>query len=445
MFKKILVANRGEIALRVIRACKELGIKTVVVYSYEDRESIPVKISDEKICIGPSSSDKSYLNIVAIAEAVLQTNADAVHPGYGFLSENPSFAGVCRDLDVTFIGPPIPVMKHLSNKLEVKKQLKKTNVPTILGSDGIVQSAGEAKEIAEKIGYPVLLKAVWGGGGRGLRVIREEENIENAFLAAHEEARVSFGKADIYMEKFIEHPKHVEVQILADKFGNAIHLFERDCTLQRRHQKLLEESPSPFLSEEKRKEILDIALKIVRILNYENVGTIEFLLDEQENFYFIEVNTRIQVEHPVTETCTGIDIMKEQIKLAAGEKLNISQEDVSLKFHSMECRINAEDERFVPSPGKIEKLFIPGGPGVRVDTAIYSGCTVTPYYDSLIAKLIVRGNTRNEIIERMKRALDEFIVEGIKTNIQFFKKLISNNRFKNKDYDTNYIDRNFLK
>ena len=273
----------------------------------------------------------------------------------------------------------------------------------------------------------------------------EEENIENAFLAAYEEARVSFGRADIYMEKFIEHPKHVEVQILADKFGNAIHLFERDCTLQRRHQKLLEESPSPFLSEEKRKEILDTALKIVRILNYENVGTIEFLLDEQENFYFIEVNTRIQVEHPVTETCTGIDIMKEQIKLAAGEKLNISQEDVSLKFYSMECRINAEDERFVPSPGKIEKLFIPGGPGVRVDTAIYSGCTVTPYYDSLIAKLIVRGNTRNETIERMKRALDEFIVEGIKTNIQFFKKLIRNNRFKNKKYDTNNIDRNFLK
>ncbi len=443
MFKKVLVANRGEIALRVIRACKELGIKTVIVYSYEDRESIPVKISDEKVCIGPSSSDKSYLNMAAIAEAVLQTNADAVHPGYGFLSENPSFAGVCRDLNVTFIGPSIPLMKYLSNKLEVKKRLKRANIPTILGSDGVVQSAGEAKEIARKIGYPVLFKAVWGGGGRGLRIVREEKDIENAFSAAREEARVSFGKADVYMERFIEHPKHVEVQILADKFGNVIHLFERDCTLQRRHQKLLEESPSPFLSEKKRKEILDAAVKIARILNYENVGTAEFLLDEQGNFYFIEINTRIQVEHPVTEMCTGIDIMKEQIKLAAGEKLNINQKDVNVKFHSMECRINAEDERFIPSPGRIEKLFIPGGPGVRVDTAIYGGCSVTPYYDSLIAKLIVRGNTRDETIGRMERALDEFIVEGIKTNIPFFRKIVSSDRFKNKDYDTNYIDRNF--
>jgi len=443
MFKKILVANRGEIALRVIRACKELDIKTVIAYSYEDRESIPVKISDEKVCIGPSSSDKSYLNMAAIAEAVLQTNADAVHPGYGFLSENPSFAGVCRDLNVTFIGPSIPLMKYLSNKLEVKKRLKRANIPTILGSDGVVQSAGEAREIARKIGYPVLFKAVWGGGGRGLRIVREEKDIENAFSAAREEARVSFGKADVYMERFIEHPKHVEVQILADKFGNVIHLFERDCTLQRRHQKLLEESPSPFLSEKKRKEILDAAVKIARILNYENVGTVEFLLDEQGNFYFIEINTRIQVEHPVTEMCTGIDIMKEQIKLAAGEKLNINQKDVNVKFHSMECRINAEDERFIPSPGRIEKLFIPGGPGVRVDTAIYGGCSVTPYYDSLIAKLIVRGNTRDETIGRMERALDEFIVEGIKTNIPFFRKIVSSDRFKNKDYDTNYIDCNF--
>ncbi|MCD6223449.1 MAG: acetyl-CoA carboxylase biotin carboxylase subunit [Deltaproteobacteria bacterium] len=445
MFKKILVANRGEIALRVIRACKELGIKTVIVYSYEDRESIPVKISDEKICIGQSSSEKSYLNIVAIAESIIQTEADAVHPGYGFLSENPSFAGVCRDLNVTFIGPPMQVIKQLSNKLEVKKQLKKAGISTIIGSDSIIQSTDEAEKIAKKIGYPVLLKAVWGGGGRGLRIIRKREELKNAFLSACEEAKISFGKADIYMEKFIEHPKHVEVQILVDKFGNIIHLYERDCTLQRRHQKFLEESPSPFLSPQNREKILNIAIKIARILNYENVGTVEFLLDEQENFYFIEVNTRIQVEHPVTEMCTGIDIVKEQIKLASGEKLSINQEDVNVKFHSMECRINAEDERFVPSPGKIEKLFIPGGPGVRVDSAIYGGYTVSSYYDSLLAKLIVRGNTRKEMIGRMERALDEFIVEGIKTNIPFLEKLITNNRFKNKNYDTNYIDRTFLK
>ncbi len=445
MFKKILIANRSEIALRIIRAAKELGIKTTVVYSTEDKDSMPVCLADEAICIGPAPAKDSYLNLFNVAQAIESSKCDAVHPGYGFLSENPTFANICADLNVTFIGPDAKTMENLADKAKVKSILKKFDIPTIPGSEGSIEDENTLKDIAKNIGYPVLLKAAWGGGGKGMRIVREEGDLIREFNAAKTEAKISFGKDEIYLEKFIEHPRHIEVQILGDNYGEIVHIGERDCTLQRRHQKLLEESPSDVLSAQKREQLHETAVLAAKALGYHNAGTLEFLFDG-ENFYFIEINTRIQVEHPVSEMAYGIDLIKEQIAIAFGEPLSLKQSDISLKFHTMECRINAEDpERFYPSPGKIDKLFIPGGPGVRVDTAIYGGINISPSYDSLIAKLIVRGNSRNEARMRMLRCLDEFVVDGIKTSIPFFKKILLSEEFVSNTYDTNFIDKRFLK
>ncbi len=444
MFKKIFIANRSEIAVRIIRAAKELGIKTVAVYSTEDKESMHVQLADEAICIGPAPSRESYLNLFNVAQAIVNSGCDAVHPGYGFLSENPTFARICSELGVVFIGPDSRTMESLADKSKVKDTLKRFDVPTVPGSEGSVEDEKELIKTAASIGYPVLLKAAWGGGGKGMRIVRDESKLLEEFRAAKAEARISFGREEIYLEKFIEHPRHIEVQVIGDNYGNIVHIGERDCTLQRRHQKLLEESPSPVLPDEKRKQLHETAVVAARALGYRNAGTLEFLYDG-ENFYFIEINTRIQVEHPVSEMAYGVDLIKEQILVAAGEKLSLRQEDIKLKFHAMECRINAEDpERFYPSPGRITKLFLPGGPGVRVDTALYGGMMVSPHYDSMIAKLIVRGNTREEARLRMLRCLDEFIVEGVKTSIPFFKKILTSDEFRNNTYDTNYVDKRFL-
>ncbi|AEA33673.1 acetyl-CoA carboxylase biotin carboxylase subunit [Hippea maritima] len=444
MFKKILIANRGEIAVRIIRAAKELGIKTTAVYSTEDKDSMHVKLADEAICIGPAEASKSYLHLFNMAQAIVNSKCDAVHPGYGFLSENPAFVRVCNDLGVTFIGPDAETMERLADKSIVKSILEDNGIPTIPGSRGSIKDEETLIETAEKIGYPVLLKAAWGGGGKGMRVVRSKEELIGAYSAAKMEARASFGKEDIYLEKFIEHPRHIEVQILADEYGNVVHVGERDCTLQRRHQKLLEEAPSVVLKEEIRKNLLSTAVEAARVLNYKNAGTLEFLFDG-ENFYFIEINTRIQVEHPVTEMAYGVDLIKEQIRIAAKEEISFTQSAVKPKFHVIECRINAEDPvKFYPSPGNITSLFIPGGPGVRVDTAIKCGSNISPFYDSMIAKLIVRGNSREEARLRMLRCLDEFVVEGVKTSIDFFKKLLITEDFINNNYDTNFIDKKIL-
>ncbi len=444
MFKKILIANRSEIALRIIRAAKELGIKTVSVYSTEDRDSMPVALADESICIGPALAKDSYLNLFNVAQAIESSGCDAVHPGYGFLSENPTFANICAELGVTFIGPDADTMERLADKAKVKSVLKKFDIPTIPGSDGSIEDENTLKKVAAEIGYPVLLKASWGGGGKGMRIVRNENDLLREFKTAKMEAKVSFGRDDIYLEKFIEHPRHIEVQILSDNYGDTVHIGERDCSLQRRHQKLLEESPSGVLNEEQRNKLHETAVLAAKALGYHNAGTLEFLFDG-ENFYFIEINTRIQVEHPVSEMAYGVDLIKEQIAIASGEPLHLKQSDITLKFHTMECRINAEDpEHFYPSPGVIKKLFIPGGPGVRVDTAIYGGMNVSPSYDSLIAKLIVRGADREEARLRMLRCLDEFVVEGIKTSIPFFRKILNSEEFISNSYDTNFIDKKFL-
>lgn len=443
MFKKILIANRSEIALRIVRAAKELGVKTVLVYSKEDRDSIPVMLADETICIGESIAKKSYLNLPNVVQAIVNSNCDAVHPGYGFLSENPAFANICKDVNVAFIGPDAQIMERLSDKSSVKYILSKAGIPTIPGSDGSIDSEEDLKTVAKNVGYPVLLKASWGGGGKGMRIVRDEDNLIDQYRTAKLEAKASFGKDEIYLEKFIEHPRHIEVQIVADRYGDVVHIGERDCSVQRRHQKLLEESPSPVLSEDQRKRLHTLAVEATKVLGYQNIGTLEFLFDGSE-FYFIEINTRIQVEHPVSEMAYGVDLIKEQIAVAAGEHLSISQEELTQKFHTMECRINAENPKnFMPSPGRITKLFIPGGPGTRVDTAIYCGMDVSPNYDSLIAKLIVRGNDRQETINRMKRDLDEFVVEGIHTSVGFFKRLLNSDEFINNNYDTNFIDNGF--
>ncbi|WP_025209753.1 acetyl-CoA carboxylase biotin carboxylase subunit [Hippea sp. KM1] len=444
MFKKILIANRGEIAVRIIRAAKELGIKTVAVYSTEDRDSMHVKLADEAICIGPAEASKSYLHLFNLAQAIANSKCDAVHPGYGFLSENPAFVRVCNDLGVTFIGPDAETMERLADKSIVKSILEDNGIPTVPGSRGSIKDEETLIQTAERIGYPVLLKAAWGGGGKGMRVVRNKEELIGAYSAARMEAKASFGKEDIYLEKFIEHPRHIEVQVLADEYGNVIHVGERDCTLQRRHQKLLEEAPSVVLKEETRKKLLSVAVEAARVLNYKNAGTLEFLFDG-ENFYFIEINTRIQVEHPVTEMAYGVDLIKEQIKIAAKEEIGFTQSAIKPKFHVIECRINAEDPiKFYPSPGRITSLFIPGGPGVRVDTAIRCNSNISPFYDSMIAKLIVRGNSREEARKRMLRCLDEFVIEGVKTSIDFFKKLLISEEFINNNYDTNFIDKKFL-
>ncbi|NWF97543.1 MAG: acetyl-CoA carboxylase biotin carboxylase subunit [Nitrospirae bacterium] len=444
MFKKVLIANRGEIAVRIIRACREMGIKTVAVYSDIDKESLHVRLADESVCIGPAQASQSYLNIPAILSAAEITDSDAIHPGYGFLAENYHFAEACQTSGITFIGPSPENIRLGGDKARARQTMKRKGVPVVSGSDGTVQDEETALKIAKKIGFPIVLKASAGGGGHGMKIIREEKDIEQAFFMAQREALTAFGNSELYIEEYIPELRHIEVQIMADNKGNIVHLHERDCTIQRRHQKLIEEAPSPFVTTEKfRKRIGELGVKAARALKYRNIGTIEFIVDSKGNIYFIEVNTRVQVEHPVTEAVTGIDIIKEQIKLAAGLPLEYRQNQIKPIGHSIECRINAEDpERFIPSPGKITFLSLPGGPGVRVDTAIYQGYVIPSQYDSLIAKVIVYGKNRNEAIARMKRALDEFIIEGIKTTIPFHKKVMSHPDFISGNFNTGFIEKN---
>jgi len=442
MFRKILIANRGEIALRVILACKELGIKTVAVHSTADADALHVKFADEDVCIGPPPSRDSYLNISAVLSAAEITGAEAIHPGYGFLSENAHFAEVCREVGLTFIGPSPDVIRRMGDKAAAIRAVREAGVPTIPGSDGVLQGEDHAREIAERIGYPVLIKASAGGGGRGMRVVTEPEELARLVEAASHEADAAFGVPDVYMEKYLVQPRHVEVQILGDTHGNLLHLFERECSIQRRHQKLVEESPSTALDTELRAKMTGAGLAAARAVDYVNAGTIEFLLDVTGEFYFIEMNTRIQVEHPVTEMVTGIDLIKEQIRIAAGEPISFSQDDLKLSGHAIECRINAEDpDTFAPSPGKIRTFHVPGGPGIRVDTASYAEAFVPPYYDSMIAKVIAHGNTRGEAILRMRRALESFVVEGIKTNVKLQQRILTDEDFVRGRLSTRFMDR----
>ncbi|CUS77059.1 acetyl-CoA carboxylase, biotin carboxylase subunit [Candidatus Kryptonium thompsonii] len=446
MFKKILIANRGEIALRIIRTCKELGIKTVAVYSEADRYSLHVRFADEAVCIGPGPSKDSYLNIPRIIAAAEITNAEAIHPGYGFLAENAMFAEICESSGIKFIGPTPDAIEAMGDKALAKETMRKAGVPVIPGSDGVVETLEEAREIANEIGYPIMLKAAAGGGGKGMRMVNDESELENAWQTARAEAEAAFGNPAVYIEKFIERPRHIEIQILADEYGNVIHLGERDCSIQRRHQKLVEESPSPIVTPGLREAMGQAAVKGAKSVKYRNAGTIEFLVDKNGNFYFMEMNTRIQVEHPVTEMVYGIDIVREQIRIAAGEKLNIKQRQLKPNGHAIECRINAEDSYngFRPSPGKITGLHFPGGFGIRVDSHIYQDYVVPPYYDSLIAKLIAHGRTRDEAIARMLRALEEFVIEGIHTTIPFHIKLLNSPEFRSGvDYDTKFVDLKF--
>jgi acetyl-CoA carboxylase biotin carboxylase subunit len=440
LFKKILIANRGEIALRVIRTCKEMGIKTVAVYSTADRDSLHVRFADEAVCIGPPKSADSYLNIPNLISAAEITNADAIHPGYGFLSENAKFSAICRKHGIKFIGASPEMIDGMGDKASAKDTMKKAGVPTIPGSDGLLSDLTDAKKVAKKIGYPVILKATAGGGGRGMRVVWEEKDLEKAFDSARQEAGAAFGNDGMYLEKFIEEPRHIEIQIVGDQFGQACHLSERDCSIQRRHQKLVEESPSPFMIPELRDRMGEAAIKAALAVQYEGLGTIEFLVDKHRNFYFMEMNTRIQVEHPVTEEVIDYDLVKEQIMVAAGAK--ISGSNYYPNLHAIECRINAEDpfKGFVPSPGKITSFHSPKGQGVRVDTHVYSGYTIPPYYDSLIAKLIVKARTRPEAITKMSRALDEFIVEGVKTTVPFHQRLMKDENFKKGNYTTKFLE-----
>ena len=441
MLKKVLVANRGEIAVRIIRACREMGIRTVAIYSEADEKAMHTKLADEAICIGPANSSKSYLNIKNIIEAACITHADSIHPGFGFLSENSKFAKICEESGIKFIGPSSEVIDLMGNKSNAKKLMKSAGVPVIPGSDGALKNLEEAKKIAGKIGYPIMLKASNGGGGKGIRLVQNEKELEDAYGIVKQEAKVSFGEDELYMEKFIANPRHIEIQILADECGNSVYLGERDCTMQRRNQKVLEESPSAIVDNKLREKMGETALKAVKAAKYTNAGTVEFLVDKDKNFYFMEMNTRIQVEHPVTEWVTGIDIVKEQIKIASGENLNISQKDIQIKGHSIECRINAEnpEKKFMPCPGEIKGLLLPGGNGVRVDTAVYNGYTIPPYYDSMIAKIIVYAENREEAIAKMKRALEECVIDGIETNIDFLLKIINCNEFKEGNYDTSFI------
>ena len=446
MLKKILIANRGEIAVRIIRACREMGIRTVAIYSEADKEALHTKLADESICIGPAPSNKSYLNMKAILEAICLTGSDSVHPGFGFLSENVTFAKMCEEIGIKFIGPNYKLIELLGNKSKAKETMKNVGVPVVPGSEGIINSKKEAIELAEKIKYPVILKASAGGGGRGIRVAYSKTELEKEYDIVKQEAKVSFNDDSIYIEKFIENPRHVEIQVLADEKGNCIHLGERDCSIQRRNQKVLEETPSQILNEETRKKMGEIAVKAVKEIGYSNAGTIEFLVDKNKDFYFMEMNTRVQVEHPVTEMVTGVDIIKEQIKIASGEKLSYKQEDIKIKGHSMEVRINAEnpEKNFMPAPGMITGLHLPGGNGIRVDTAIYDGYNVPPTYDSMLAKLIVYGKNREESILKMRSALSETVIEGITTNIDFLLKILNNKDFQDNNYDTSFIAKKFL-
>ncbi len=443
MFEKVLIANRGEIAVRIIRACRELGIRCVAVYSTADRNSLHAQIADEAVCIGPANTKDSYLNSKALLAACEITGSDAVHPGFGFLSENADFARQCNKCGITFIGPSPESIEMLGDKATAKETMKKAGIPVIPGSDGAVKNVGDAKRIAEEIGYPILVKASAGGGGRGIRLVEKESELEAQITAAKQEAQNFFGDDGIYLEKFIINPRHVEIQIVADKHGNVVHLGERDCSMQRRNQKVLEESPSPIMTEELRKKMGEAAVKAAKACGYYNVGTIEFLVDKNLDFYFMEMNTRIQVEHPVTEFVTGIDLVKSQLKIASDEVLSFTQDDIKITGHSIECRINAENPSmgFRPSPGKIMALHTPGGPGIRIDSAAYQGYTITPYYDSMIAKLIVYAPTREDAIMKMRWALSEFIVEGVDTNIDFQLELIKNPCFESGEYDIGFLGR----
>lgn len=427
MIHKILIANRGEIAVRIIRACRELGIQSVAVYSEADKDALHAQLADEAVCIGPAASKDSYLNMENIISATINTGAEAIHPGFGFLSENHKFAKLCEECNIIFIGPSSEIIRKMGNKTEARNTMIDAGVKVIPGWNKSVESVEEGKEIAAKLGYPVIVKAALGGGGKGMRVAMNEEEFENAYLTARKEAGAAFGDDSVYMEHFIENPRHVEFQILADSYGNVVHLGERDCSIQRNHQKFIEEAPCKAISEELRASMGEQAIKAAKAVGYESAGTIEFLLENDKDFYFMEMNTRIQVEHPVTEWITGVDLIKEQIKIASKEKLSFTQEDVKMEGHSIECRINAEnpEKNFRPSPGKIENLYLPGGKGIRMDTAIYSGYEIPPYYDSMIAKLIVHGTTREEALRKMRSALGEVIIEGIDTNVDYLYEMIS--------------------
>ncbi|MTV49336.1 acetyl-CoA carboxylase biotin carboxylase subunit [Heliobacillus mobilis] len=443
LFKKILIANRGEIAVRIIRACKELGIGTVAVYSEADKDALHVKLADEAYCVGPAPSNRSYLNIPNIISAAAVSGADAIHPGFGFLSENAYFAEICETCKIKFIGPNSKAIESMGAKAVARETMIKAGVRVVPGSDSIVTSDEEAEQIAEEIGYPVMIKASAGGGGRGMRIAHTEKDLLNALHTAQTEAEAAFANKAVYIEKYVEEPRHIEFQILADQFGNTVYLGERDCSVQRRNQKLLEEAPSPALSPELRKEMGEQAVLAAKSVNYCNAGTVEFLLDKHGQYYFIEMNTRIQVEHPVTELITGIDLIKEQIRIAAGEPLGYTQEDIKIDGHAIECRINAEDpnKNFMPSPGLIKTYRPPGGLGVRLDSAAYAGYSIPPYYDSMIGKLIVWGRDRQEAIARMQRALDEFVIEGVKTTIPFQLKVLENAFFQKGEVYTNFIQR----
>lgn len=439
-FKKILIANRGEIALRIIRTCREMGIKTVAIYSTADRESLHVRFADEAVCIGPPPSKESYLNIPKIISAAEITNADAIHPGYGFLSENAEFSRVCQEYKIKLIGPTPEMINAMGDKSSAKDTMKKAGVPTIPGSDGLLDSIEEGLKIAKEIGYPVIIKATAGGGGRGMRVITNENDFEKLWNDARTEAEAAFGNGGLYLEKFVEEPRHIEIQVVGDQYGKVCHLSERDCSIQRRHQKLVEETPSPIMTPELREKMGQAAIAGAKAINYEGAGTIEFLVDKHGKFYFMEMNTRIQVEHPITEEVTDYDLIKEQIKVAAG--IPISGKNYTPNLYAMECRINAEDPKngFRPSPGKITNLHIPGGHGIRVDTHIYAGYTIPPNYDSMIAKLIVSAQSREEVIVRMKRALQEFVIEGIHTTIPFHIKLMDDKQFQSGKFTTKFLE-----
>lgn len=444
---KILIANRGEIAVRIIRACKEMNIKTVAVYSEVDKYALHTRLADEAICIGPAPANKSYLNIKNIVEAAYITKADSIHPGFGFLAENANFARICEESNIKFIGPKSDVIDLLGNKSNAKKMMKNAGISVIPGSDGSVNSLKDAANISNQIGYPVMIKAASGGGGKGIRIVNNEEELQKAYNVVRQEAKNAFNDDEVYIEKFIKKPRHIEVQILADEQGNIVHLGERDCTIQRNHQKIIEETPSTATNEKLRNKMGQVAIKVAQTAGYTSCGTVEFLLDDDKNFYFMEMNTRIQVEHPITEMRTGIDIVKEQIRIAGGEKLKIKQKDIEFKGHSIECRINAENpnKKFIPSPGTIEGLHFPGGNGIRIDSAIYSGYTIPPNYDSMIAKVITFGTNRNEAISKMKRALEETVIEGIETNRDFLFQIIRTPNFIRGTFDTSFVEEEILK
>ena len=445
MFSRILIANRGEIALRIIRACHELGVEAVAVYSEADKDAPYLRLADEAVCIGPPDCAESYLNIPRIISAAEITDVEAIHPGYGFLAENAEFAQICRDCGITFIGPPVEAMQLLGDKVQARKLARQAKVPVVDGSEGTIENESEALKLANQIGYPVIIKAAAGGGGRGMRVVHNDISLRSAFSAARAEAEAAFGDGSVYLEKYILEPRHVEVQVIADNAGNALHFFERDCSIQRRHQKMIEESPCPVLDKHTREELCEAALRIIKEANYVNAATVEFLLDKDKKFYFIEVNARIQVEHPVTEMVTGHDLIKWQLKIASGHTIRISQKNIRRTGVAIECRINAEDpaNNFASSPGTITEYLPPGGPGVRVDTHVHQGWTVSPKYDSMIAKVIVHQKTRTETIATMKRALREFVVEPIKTTIPACLDILSHNLFVKNKVDTGFVERNF--